>query len=196
MDQAQSIEITGYSGGAFTFCRGESFAITDLQGKQVADLFAFNRDDHFEYLSTSVTRLVNHTLFPKPGQQFYSTQHRPIVTFVEDNSPGLHDMLFAPCDHQLYAERGLANHPNCRDNYLHVAREVGIEHPIVPDPVNLFQNTPHQADGVLKLGLAATNAGDHVILTAETNLIVIVTACSSGRVNGGGSTPISISLLN
>ena len=189
----QSVHIAGYSGGALNVVAGACFRVTDVEGSQIADFFALSTNNHFEYLSTAVTRMVNHTLFPKPGEPFYSTLHHPIVTFMEDNSPGVHDMLFAPCDHQLYAGRGLLDHPNCRDNYSSVAHSSGIEHDVVPDPVNLFQNTPVNNDGSLSLGLAVSTAGDSVVLRAEVDLIVIVTACSSERVNGGGSTPILLS---
>src|SRR5882672_2841775 len=38
-------------------------------------------------------------------------------------------------------EPGLAGHPNCRDNFLAAAASAGIVLPVVPDPVNLFQDS-------------------------------------------------------
>ena len=156
----KTVEVPGYSGGAMEVNKGEHFRIIDVEGAQVGDLFAISRADHFEYLSTAVTRLANHRLFPLPGQDFYSTNHRPIVHFTEDRSPGVHDMLFAPCDRELYQKRGLPDHPNCRANYLACAKERGITHNVVPDPVNLFQNTPVRADGSLELRTTASRPGD------------------------------------
>ena len=193
--QPQSVIVEGYSGGSMLVPAGARFSVTDVEGQQVADFFALRENNHQEFLSTSITRAVNLSLFPHPGQQFYSTLHQPIVEFVEDHSPGIHDMLFAPCDHELYAARGLMDHPNCRDNYLACARVTGISHKIVPDPVNLFQNTPVAVEGKLELGVAASRSGDHVVLKALEDLIIIVTACSSERVNGGGSTSVKLDLL-
>ena len=131
-----SIEVPGYSGRWAAVDVGERVRVTDIEGRQIGDFFALCRDDHEEYLSAAVTRLVLRTLFPRPREAFYSTRHRPIVTFLEDNSPGIHDMLFAPCDREIYESRGMPNHPNCRENYLAAAADAGISHQFVPDPVS------------------------------------------------------------
>jgi len=191
----KTIEVPGYSGRAIDVNAGDYFRIIDVEGAQVGDLFAISRTDHFEYLSTAVTRLVNLNLFPKPGQAFYSTKHRPIIMFVEDQSPGIHDMLFAPCDRELYKSRGMSDHPNCRENYLTCAGEMGIIHSLVPDPVNLFQNTPPQVDGSLEIRTTVSHPGNYVLFCAQMDIIIVLTACSSERINNGKSTPLRIEVL-
>ena len=194
------VEVPGYSGRFVFVKRGALIRITDVCGTQIGDLFAISREDDFEFLSASVTRSVTWRLFPQVGQSFYTTARRPILTFLEDHSPGIHDMLFAPCDQGLYEEVGWKGpHPNCRDNYLTAAREAGIKHSFVPDPVNIFQNTPPQLDGVLVSEVTPTKAGDYLVLRADLDLILILTACSVdiglNQPNGPKSTPLRIEVL-
>ena len=194
------VEVPGYSGQFVFVKRGAFIRITDVCGTQIGDLFAISRENDFEFLSASVTRSVTWRLFPQVGQSFYTTSRRPILTFLEDHSPGIHDMLFAPCDQGLYEEVGWKGpHPNCRDNYLAAALEAGIKHTFVPDPVNIFQNTPSQRDGVLLSEVTPTKPGDYLVLRADLDLVLILTACSVdiglNQPNGPKSTPLRIEVL-
>lgn len=196
----KTVEVPGYSGRAVFVKRGDLIRVTDVLGAQIGDVFALSAEDHFEYLSASVTRAVTWKLFPKVGECFYTTLRRPILTFMEDHSPGIHDMLFAPCDQALFEALGCEGpHPNCRDNYLKAAAEAGIRHTVVPDPVNIFENTPPGEDGALIAGVMPTRAGDYLVFRAEMDLIFILTACSvdigMNQINGGHSTPLRIDWL-
>jgi uncharacterized protein YcgI (DUF1989 family) len=195
-----TVEVPGYSGRAVLVKRGGSIRVTDVLGAQIGDVFALSAEDHFEYLSASVTRAVVWKLFPKVGECFYTTLRRPILTLVEDHSPGIHDMLFAPCDRILFEALGCEGyHANCRDNYLQAAAEAGIRHRVVPDPVNIFENTPPREDGALVAGAMPTKPGDYLVFRAEMDLIFVLTACSCdigmNGINGGKSTPLRIDLL-
>ena len=133
----QTLEVPGYSGKGIGVAVGSLIRVTDVQGTQIGDVFAVSQKEHSEFLSPSVTRAVHSRLFPKVGDVFWTNAHQPILTFVEDHSPGIHDMLFACCDRQLFEALGVEGyHANCRDNYLGAAAEFGIGHGIVPDPVN------------------------------------------------------------
>ncbi len=185
-------EIPGYSNGYVVARKGEVVRLTDLEGYQVGDLFAVSTRDHDEYLSNAHTRLYNGNLFPRIGEQFYTTRDRPILTFLKDTSPGFHDMLYASCNPALFARRGKKNHPNCRDNYYDAAGRAGIAHTTQPDPVNIFQNPPPRPAGSFILGVTMSRPGDYVELRAEMDCVVIVTACSSERILGGKSTPMRL----
>ena len=192
------VTVPGYQGGFVEVKQGQRVRLTDLEGTQIGDMFCHLKDDPTEYLSTSVTRLVYRKLFPKVGEYFYSNRHRPILRFTEDNSPGLHDLLMAPCDTQLYEERGFPNHPSCRENYIKTAKTAGLSGDPVPDPVNIFQVTPVHPDGTITVERTQTTPGDNVVFEAEHDVIFIVTACSSdtGDINGGKSTPLSIEVAD
>ena len=62
-------------------------------------------------------------LFPREGDAAYTNHRRPIVTLLEDRSPGQHDMQYAACDRWRYIELGgpeHADHASCENN-LHQA---------------------------------------------------------------------------
>jgi uncharacterized protein YcgI (DUF1989 family) len=196
-EPSSSIEIAGYAGGAIAVRAGHYVRVVDLEGVQVGDLFAVANDDHDEYLSPSVTRLHNGTLFPAVGQCFFTNRDRPVLTFTMDHSPGIHDMLYASCNGNWYGGRGMGDdHPNCRDNYFAAARAAGIDHAIQPDPVNIFQNTRPAADGTLFVAVTISKPGDYVTLRAEIDCIVVLTACSSERIVGGKSTPMRLEVYD
>jgi uncharacterized protein YcgI (DUF1989 family) len=195
-----SLDVPGYSGRGLAVNLGSRIRITDVRGSQIGDLFALVRDDPHEYLCTARTRALTQRLFPTLGQQFFTNRYRPIPTLISDQSPGIHDTLFASCDpglHELLG--GGADHPNCHENFLAVASELGIDLGFVPGPVNLFQNTPVRSDGGLAAKRAPTKAGDYVDLRAELDLYLILTACSVDTgvdINGGESTPLRIEVFN
>jgi len=193
-----NVVVPGYEGRYVKVTQGQLIRVTDLEGTQIGDMFCHLSHDPGEFLSTSVTRLVYRTLFPKVGEYFYTNRHRPILEFVADNSPGFHDLLMAPCDAEMYAHRGFPDHPNCRDNYKLTARQAGLEDRLVPDPVNIFQVTPVHSDGTITVERTQTQPGDNVVFRAEHDVTVIVTACSSdtGDINGGCSTALSLEVFN
>jgi len=195
-----TVDVPGYSGRGVPVDAGSTIRITNVDGCQIGDLFAIVRADPSEYLDTPRTRLVTQRLFPVVGQQFVTNRYRPILTFLADSSPGVHDSLFAPCDPGLYEMiGGEASHPNCYDNFLSAARELGLAFETVPGPVNLFQNTPFRPDGTLGAERSPARPGDAVELCAELNLYLILTACSVDvgfDINGWRSTPLRIEVFS
>ena len=111
------IHIPAGSGRAVRVPGGGRFRITDLQGRQCCDLFAFNARDVKEYASAEHTRVYNGNLFPRVGQPFVTQVRRPILLFQEDHTPGKHDMLVAACNPSRYALLGVTGgHASCEDN--------------------------------------------------------------------------------
>jgi hypothetical protein len=186
------------SGRAFRAKRGERIRITDLKGQQVADLFAFSTEGALDWLSTSQTRDIAERLFPEVGGVFYSARAVPMLTFIANNSPGPHDMLFPPCDAGLYERAGLHKHPNCRDNLMKALQGEGITLAFTPDPVDFFQNSLPQPDGRLEVIASVNPPGGHVILQAECDLLLVVTACSVDHhpTNGGICTEIEVEITS
>ncbi|MGH9811444.1 MAG: urea carboxylase-associated family protein, partial [Terriglobia bacterium] len=92
------IEIPSRRGKAARLARGQIVKIVNTTGQQVVDTWAFNRADLNEFMSMEHTRPHLLKVIPAPGDAMLTNRRRPILTFLEDNSGGIHDMLMAACD--------------------------------------------------------------------------------------------------
>jgi uncharacterized protein YcgI (DUF1989 family) len=182
------------AGRAVQVSQGQFVRVTDLAGQQVGDLFAFSGP---EYLSASHTRLATSRVFPSIGQAFVTNDRRPILTLVEDDSPGFHDLLMAACDRARYELLGAPDHPSCADNLTTALAALGLTTPLVPQPVNVFMRVPIAADGSLESLPAATKRGDSITFRAELDCVVAVSACPQDLtwLNGPGPTDLAIDVL-
>lgn len=161
---------------------GQSLIVVDVAGGQVADTWAFVREDLREHLSAEHTRVAVGALFPAVGEDFVTDRRRPVLRLAEDRSPGLHDLLVAACDPARYAQLGVAGwHASCEENLRRVMAVRGVGSLSVPSPVNLFMNTPFLPDGRVRWLPAQTAPGDAVVLTALLDCLVVVSACPQGR---------------
>jgi uncharacterized protein len=188
--------VPAQSGRAISVRAGALISVVDVGGHQVGDLWAIDAADHRRWLSVSHTRDRCERLFPAVGEHFRDQNGDPILKLTADSSPGFHDMLFPPCDPALYESRGMPGHANCRDNFLAAAATAGLSLPVVPDPVNLFQNSAPQSDGRLAIGKAASMPGDAVSFAAERDVVVVLTACSVDYppLNAGECGPLRVEI--
>jgi uncharacterized protein len=178
---------------------GTAVRIIDLEGNQVADVFAFNSDDVREYHSPIHTRAAVSRLFPRVGEPFTSNRRRPMLILERDETPAVHDMLIAPCDPERYEELGVSGwHASCRENLELAMRDLGHDGIRAPASINLFMNIPLSEDGALGWEPAPTRAGDSITLRAAMDCIVVVSACPQDIVpiNDRHPTPIGIELLD
>jgi uncharacterized protein YcgI (DUF1989 family) len=179
-------------GRAVHLPRGGSIEIINPSGTQVTDVWAVCPPALAEHLSMEHTRVSLGKLIPQPGDVLYSNERQPMLTFVADTSPGIHDTLMASCDQERYRMLGHQGyHDNCRDNFAAAVRELGFEPPQVPAPLNLFMNVPWAVDGSLHYEPPASGPGDLVRLRAEKDLIVVMSACPQDLVpvNGAAQVP-------
>jgi len=195
-----TVHIPAREGRAVRVEEGRRFRVIDVEGEQVADTWAFVADDCGEHHSAQHTRAHVNRLFPRLGEQFVTNRRRPILTLEEDNTAGIHDMLIAACDPARYEGLGVEGwHASCEENLHHALEALGVE-PIprfAPQPINLFMNTPARADGTIEWLPAETKAGEHVVLRAELNILVAVSACPQDivAINQRRPSPIEIELL-
>ena len=156
---------------------GERVTITQTIGHQVGDFIAFNAANLTEFLSTSHTRSALRTLRIGRGHSLFTNHREPIVDLVED-TVGVHDILAAACDPYRYKrDFGVEDHRSCRMNFVEALAELEIPDWRVPDPVNLFQNSPVQPDWSYQIGTSVAKAGDYVTLLARMDLIAVCSAC-------------------
>jgi uncharacterized protein YcgI (DUF1989 family) len=195
----ERIVIPASEGRGVRLKAGQRYRVVDLEGEQIGDMFAFNAEDVSEYAAAEHTRVYNGRLFPQLGQHFVTNRRRPILTFEQDTSPGIHDMTIAACDPTRYRELGVQDwHPSCQENLQKALAALGVGRTEIPQPINLFQNTQPRPDGEIVYGTAQTKAGDYAQFRAEMDCYVVVTACAQDLmpVNGTGPTPMAIDVLD
>ncbi|MFE7445716.1 DUF1989 domain-containing protein [Streptomyces chartreusis] len=194
----ERIEIPAGTGKAVELEAGRVVQVVDVDGRQVADIFAFARDNPTEHHSASHTRAYTSRLFPKVGEPFVTNERRPILTLVADDSPGRHDMLIPACDPSRYRELGAPEgHASCAANLAAALGELGISTPITPQPINAFMDIPVGTDDNLAWNPATTREGDSVTFRAEMDCVLVVSACPQDLVgiNSGAPTPLAVRLL-
>lgn len=131
-------------------------------------------------------------------------------------------MIFPPCDDWSYAEAGAHGHESCGAN---LRRELAaftttlkgedvkqnglreLEEKIrvwgwTPEPLNLFMNVPVGSTREGELGRLTVEkplcmAGDHVVLRAEVDCLVVMSACPNDLMdtNAGDCTDAGFEVL-
>lgn len=189
----QTYHVPARTGRAFEVAKGDLIRVTDLEGAQPVDFWAFARGAGLEFLSPEHTKPSIEKLFPRVGDAAYTNQRRPIVTVVEDNSPGQHDMEYAACDPARYRDLGFKGyHASCHENLHAALRKHGIAIPFTPQPWNLFTNFFINPDGTFTIKAPETKPGDNLVLRAEMDALIVVSACPQDQNLTCGGRPTDI----
>jgi uncharacterized protein YcgI (DUF1989 family) len=114
-------------------------------------------------------------------------------TVVED-TVGRHDFLLTPCSPETFTiiYKTTGHHPSCFENLVRGLAPFGIAPDAIPTTLNVFMNVVVQPSGELRILPPASRAGDYLLLRAEMDLIVGVTACSAELSNNGSFKPIDV----
>lgn len=186
--------IRGGHGGRINVQNGQILEIVNVEGQQICDFFAFNATNVKEFLSPAHCRSAMRRVFLEVGDILVSVRRNPMFEIIED-TVGRHDICMPPCDPQRYLlDFGVSDHRSCRMNLAEVMSDFGISYEYLPDPINLFQNSPIQADGRVGRGVSPAKAGDKVALRALMDLICVGSACPQDQddVNGDRLTDIEL----
>ena len=197
MEGRQTI-LPAREGVAVPLGAGERLRIINVHGGQVVDTWALAQADPGEHLSMEHTRTSLRKLMPAAGDDLYSSRRRPLLTLVEDTSPGTHDTLIAACDPERYRLLGAdAGHASCGENFRRALTDQGIEPPQLPAPLNLFMNIAWDEAGGLEFLPSPARPGDYVTLKAVTDVTVVLSACPMdlNPINAGGPQDVALELL-
>ncbi len=182
-------------GKALSVERGASVKVINTHGSQVVDTWAFTLTEPRQYSSMDHTRSVNSNIFANRGTMIVSDRREPMLLIAEDSSPGRHDTLLCPCNGPVYRELGCSGyHRSCSDNLHEALSEFGIALPFTPASLNLFMNVPVADDGRVTREPPSARPGDHVVLTAQCDLLLVLSACPQDLtpINGVGRTPCDV----
>lgn len=185
-------EIAPRSGTAFRLKKGDRLKVIDPRGEQVSDLLAFNADDTAEVISSGRTLDYASRLFLTTGDPLYSNRSRVMLTIVED-MVGRHDFLLTPCSKDtfriIYGDTD--PHRGCFGNLAAALEPFGILPDQIPTAFNVFMNVRVDGEtGALTVAPPLSKAGDHIVLEAQMDLIVALTACSALQSNNNSFKPI------
>jgi uncharacterized protein YcgI (DUF1989 family) len=184
-------EIGPRSGVAFVLQEGQALRVIDPEGLQVADLLAYNVADVREAISNGRTFDYEESIALTTGNRLWSNRSNPMLAIVED-TVGRHDFLLTPCSEatfrHFYPEHPV--HRGCFGNLAEALAPYGVEPDMIPCAFNLFMNVPVAPDGTLRVDPPVSRAGDFIVMRAEMDLVIGLTACSAYASNGGSFKPI------
>lgn len=180
------------TGVAFELSRGDRLTVRDPDGGQVSDLLAYNAADVGEAISNGRTFDYEETIRLGKGNRLWSNRSNPMLTIVED-TVDRHDFLLTPCSedtfHHFYPDKPV--HRGCFGNLAEALAPYGISPDAIPTAFNIFMNVPVDGDrGTLAVEPPVSKAGDRIVLQAEMDLVIGLTACSAYASNGGSFKPI------
>jgi len=178
-------------GDAFEIKKGDRLFVTDIKGKQVADLVLFNSKDVKERISSGKTMDFEETIQISAGNWLWSNRGKKMALICEDDN-AQNDFLLAPCCRETFRIMYgfMAARPSCMSNLQTALASYNIHKDDVPTAFNIFMNVKVYANGSLKVLTPKSIAGSTMVLRAEMDLIVGLTSCSAPNSNGGEFKPI------
>ncbi len=176
---------------------GQFARVTNIHGNQVVDTWAVSESDPFEVSSMDHTRSVNSNIFFTEGMSVQSSRRCSMLTMVADSAGVRHDTLLCPCSKELYQELGCSEyHRSCTDNFHEALAQANGVLAFTPASLNLFMNVPVGPDGTVDRVPPATAAGDYVVLRADMDLVLVLSACPQDitPINGASRTPRDVAV--
>jgi hypothetical protein len=182
--------ISPQSGVAFRVERGSTLTVADPDGEQVADLVAFDARGE-QWLSSGRTLDYASTIYLTEGHTLYSNRSEAMLAITADDVKR-HDFLLAPCSPEMFERLyGFGpGHPSCYENLAGALAPFGIRPDRIPNAFNIFMNVAVAPTGELSVRPPLSKAGDRIVLRAEMDLIVGLTACSAEESNNWSFKPI------
>ena len=185
-----------------TLRAGQTLRILDLKGNQAVDTLFYSAADGAERYSAADTIARNGQLYLGLGSRLYSSAGRVMLTVTADTC-GRHDTLGGACSSESNTVRyALDKRPmhSCRDSFMHAichcpeAGALGLGKRDVAPNINFFMNVPVTPDGRLSFEDGISGAGKYVELTAEMDVVVLISNCPqlNNPCNGYNPTPIRL----
>ena len=190
-------EIAPRSGVAFKLAKGRKLKVIDPQGEQVSDLLAFRADDIDEVISSGRTLDYVRRIFLTKGDPIYSNRSN-VMLRIEEDTVGRHDFLLTPCSKDTFRIIYGDEHPHhgCFGNLANALAPYGVKPDQIPVAFNVFMNVRVDGEtGELKVDPPLSRAGDHVLFSAEMDLIIALTACSALQSNNYSFKPIHYEII-
>lgn len=196
MTELARLHLEPQTGVGLAIAAGQLLKIIDPLGEQVSDLVSFALHDTGEWLSSGRTIDYANTIYLTTGHTLYSNRSRPMWAIVAD-TVGRHDFLLTPCSPDTFRiiYGTTDHHPSCFENLATALAPFGIAPDAIPTSFNVFMNVEVAPSGELNILTPRSRASDYLLLRAEMDMIVGITACSAELSNNGTFKPIDVELL-
>ncbi len=186
------IDIPPKHGAAVELSTDEELSVVDPEGGQVADLVVFDPTDERLRSSAKYTMRQAGGLRITTGDHLYSTEGTPMLEIVADDC-GVHDLLYAPCNHWILDGYDQPGSRGCRENLSEALSKWDVPEHLIQEPLNVFMRTVITDSDDVNILEPITEPGDEITFRAEDNVVVAVSACAAETTTNDG-TPGPISL--
>lgn len=178
--------------------RGQILRLVDLEGRQAIDFLCYNASDPSERYNAADTMKISGSLFVEKGIKLYSDMGNVLFTVIEDTC-GRHDTIGGCCSRESNRVRyGVADGPNCRDNFLRALKRHGLGKKDIVANLNFFMYVPIGPSGEMAIVDGLSKPGDYVDLRAEMDVLAVLSNCPqvNNPANAYKPTPIQVIIRN
>ncbi len=171
---------------------GQILRLIDLEGQQAVDFLCYNAADPSERYNAADTMKVAGSLFIGKGTRLFSDMGNVMFTVIDDTC-GRHDTIGGCCSRESnHLRYGVADTPNCRDNFLKALAPHGLGRKDVVANINFFMYVPVGPAGEMAIAPSGSKPGDHVDLRAEMRVLVALSNCPQrhNAANNYNPTPV------
>ncbi|MGE6738791.1 urea amidolyase associated protein UAAP2 [Allorhizobium pseudoryzae] len=176
--------------------KGQVVRIEDSYGQQAVDTLFYNADDFSERYSSQDTMREQGAAYISTGTKVISNEGRVMLTVTAD-SCGRHDTSAGACSCESNTVR-FGHYTKylhaCRDNFVIELSKHGMSKRDVVPNINFFMNVPIEPSGEMTIVDGISAPGDYVELTAEMDVLLVISNCPqiNNPCNGFDPTPIRV----
>jgi uncharacterized protein len=176
--------------------RGQTLRIVDSEGQQAVDALLYNADDLSERYSAQDTLRTQGSAYVQLGTKLISNRDRVMATITADTC-GQHDTSAGCCSCESNAVRfGEATKYQhaCRENFILELSRYGLTKRDIVANLNFFMNVPIDPKGNFTVVDGISAPGSHIEITAEMDLIFVISNCPqvNNPCNGFNPTPVQV----
>jgi len=176
--------------------RGQTLRIIDSEGQQAVDALLYCVDDPAERYSAQDTLRVQGSAYIELGTRLVSNRGRVMARITADTC-GRHDTSAGCCSCESNAVRfGEATRYQhaCRENFILELSKYGLGKRDIVANLNFFMNVPIDPLGRFTVVDGISAPGNHVDITAETDVIFVISNCPqiNNPCNDFNPTPIRV----
>ena len=179
---------------------GERLRIVDVEGGQIGDFIALNRDDPAEHLDCTYTNWLNNGWRWNQGATIF-TNHVNRMWVITDDPTGVHFTGGGFCSND--ARRLLVDPRDATKGCRDCLEDALTEHHIpkhflhAASCFNIFMNIEYLPDGSWDAKPPVTRSGDYIELRAEMDMVWALSVCVIPSViNKSDPTPLRVEILS